>query len=70
MQQVQFELTEEFIELNNLLKIMGLCDSGGAGKAMVAQGIVKVDGKLELRKTCKIRSGQLVSVADVRIKVI
>ena len=70
MQPVQFELTEEFIELNNLLKIMGLCDSGGAGKAMVAQGIVKVDGKKELRKTCKIRAGQVVSVADVRIKVI
>jgi len=70
MQQVQFELTEEFIELNNLLKIMGLCDSGGAGKAMVAQGIVKVDGKRELRKTCKLRAGQVVSVADVRIKVV
>jgi len=69
MQQRQFDLTEEFIELNNLLKIMGLCDSGGAGKAMVAQGIVKVDGQQELRKTCKIRSGQVVSVADVRIKV-
>ena len=69
MQQLQFELTDDFIELNNLLKIMGLCDSGGAGKAMVAQGIVKVNGKQELRKTCKIRAGQIVSVADVRIKV-
>lgn len=69
MQQLQFELTDDFIELNNLLKIMGLCDSGGAGKVMVAQGIVKVNGKQELRKTCKIRAGQIVSVADVRIKV-
>ena len=70
MQQLQFELTEDYIELNNLLKIMGLCDSGGAGKALVAQGVVKVDGKQELRKTCKIRAGQTVGVADVRIKVI
>lgn len=69
MQQLQFELTNEYIELNNLLKVMGLCQSGGAGKAMVAEGIVKVNGQQELRKTCKIRVGQTVSVADVRIKV-
>ena len=69
MQQLQFELTEDFIELNNLLKVMGLCQSGGAGKIMVSQGLVKVDGKQELRKTCKIRAGQTVSVADIRIKV-
>ena len=69
MQQLQFELTEDYIELNNLLKVMGLCDSGGAGKALVAQGMVKVNGQQELRKTCKIRAGQTVSVADVRIKV-
>ena len=69
MQQLKFELTEDYIELNNLLKVMGLCDSGGAGKTMVAQGIVKVNGQQELRKTCKIRAGQTVSVADVRIKV-
>ena len=65
MQQLQFELTDEFIELNNLLKIMGLCDSGGAGKVLVAQGNVKVNGQQELRKTCKIRPGQTVRVADV-----
>ena len=69
MQQLKFELTEDYIELNNLLKVMGLCDSGGAGKTMVAQGIVKVNGQQELRKTCKIRAGQTVSVADVGIKV-
>jgi ribosome-associated protein len=30
---------------------------------------VKVDGKQELRKTCKIRAGQQVSIGDVRITV-
>ncbi|PRC95232.1 RNA-binding S4 domain-containing protein [Solimicrobium silvestre] len=69
MQQLHFELTDEFIELNNLLKVMGLCDSGGAGKALVAQGNVRVNGQQELRKTCKIRAGQVVSIGDVRIKV-
>ena len=64
-----FELTSEFIELNNLLKLVGLVDSGGAGKNMVASGVVSVDGKQELRKTAKIRSGQMVTVGDVQIRV-
>ena len=69
MQRVSFELTREFVELNQLLKLVGLCDSGGAGKVMVASGAVKVDGKKELRKTAKIRAGQQVSVGDVQISV-
>lgn len=69
MQKVSFELNGEFVELNQLLKLVGLCDSGGAGKMMVASGDVKVDGKQELRKTAKIRAGQQVTVGDIRINV-
>ena len=69
MQKVSFELNGEFVELNQLLKLVGLCDSGGAGKMMVASGAVKVDGKQELRKTAKIRAGQQVTVGDVKISV-
>ncbi len=69
MQKVSFELNGEFVELNQLLKLVGLCDSGGAGKMLVASGDVKVDGKQELRKTAKIRAGQLVTVGDIRISV-
>jgi ribosome-associated protein len=69
MQKTQFELAGEFVELNQLLKLVGLVDSGGAGKNMVASGVVKVDGKQELRKTAKIRSGQVVKVGDVQIQV-
>ena len=69
MQNLTFDLAGEFVELNQLLKLSGLCDSGGAGKNMVASGVVKVDGKKELRKTAKIRAGQVVLVGDVRISV-
>lgn len=69
MQPLVFHLTGEFVELNNLLKLVGICDSGGAGKMLVAAGEVYVDGKLELRKTCKIRAGQTVSIGDARIAV-
>ncbi len=66
---VEFPLTRDHIELNQLLKLVGLCDSGGRGKIIVASGGVTVDGVVELRKTCKIRSGQLVRFADVEIRV-
>jgi ribosome-associated protein len=69
MQQLTFELDREFVELNQLLKLSGLCDSGGAGKALVASGAVSVDGAVELRKTCKIRDRQVVRVGDAEIRV-
>jgi ribosome-associated protein len=60
----------EFIELHQLLKVTGVCESGGAGKALVASGAVSVDGRQELRKTAKIRAGQRVTVGQVSIRVI
>lgn len=68
-QQFDFHLRGEFVELCNLLKLTGVCDSGGAGKALVGEGAVSVDGQVELRKTAKIRAGQVVTVGDVQISV-
>jgi ribosome-associated protein len=70
MTELDFTPTGEFIELHQLLKVSGLVDSGGAGKALVATGAVQVDGRQELRKTAKIRAGQVVTVGDVRIRVL
>lgn len=70
MQRVDFPLEGEYVELNQLLKLTGLCDSGGAGKQIVAGGAVRVDGAVELRKTAKIRAGQVVRLGDVEIRVI
>jgi len=69
MQQLEFSLDGEYVELNQLLKLVGVCDSGGAGKMLVASGAVSVDGKVELRKTCKIRAWQVVTLGDLRISV-
>ena len=69
MQRIRFELDRDFVELNQLLKLTGLCDSGGAGKQLVASGSVRVDGVVELRKTCKIHAGQRVAIGDVEIEV-
>lgn len=57
------------IALNDLLKITGLCRSGGEAKVVIAKGKVMVNGQVELRKTCKIRNGQVVEYAREKITV-
>lgn len=69
MQTVQFELDREYIELCNLLKAVGVANSGGQGKLMVSNGDVQVDGLPESRKTAKIRAGQTVTCLGVTIVV-
>lgn len=66
----EFKLKGEYIALCDLLKIEGVAESGGQGKAMVAEGIVTVDGEVELRKTAKIRAGQVVECLGVEVKVV
>ncbi|MEK7301883.1 MAG: RNA-binding S4 domain-containing protein [Pseudomonadota bacterium] len=57
------------IALNDLLKITGLCGSGGEAKVVIAKGKVMVNGQVELRKTCKIHNGQVVEYAREKITV-
>lgn len=66
----EFELEgREFIELNNLLKVMGLCDSGGMAKTLIAEGRVNVNGNLELRKCYKARKGDIIEFEGHKIIV-
>ena len=69
MQTIDFELRGDYVELCDLLKLTGIADSGGAGKALVAMGEVTLDGQPEQRKTAKIRAGQRVECRGVRISV-
>jgi len=69
MQLIDFALRGDHITLDALLKATGLAPSGGIAKLMIADGLVQVDGREELRKTCKIRAGQTVALAGARIRV-
>jgi len=72
MSDLQFKLKngEEYIPLCNLLKVTGLCDSGANSKIAVEEGLVNVDGQIELRKRCKIRAGQVVEINDQKLRVL
>ena len=58
------------IELIKLLKVTGLCGTGGMAKIVTAEGRVKVDNQTELRKRCKIRKGQVVEFEGSVIEVV
>jgi ribosome-associated protein len=61
---------QDFIELHDLLKVKGLCSTGGAAKAVITEGRVRVDGNVEMRKRCKIRKGQIVEYEGRTITVL
>lgn len=60
----------DYIELCQLLHVAGLAASGGQGKHMVAEGLVRIGGAVETRKTAKIRAGTEVDCQGLRIRVI
>ena len=65
---IQFAIRGEYIQLDQLLKATGLCESGGAAHAAIADGMVKVDAAVDTRKRAKLRPGQRVSFADDEIE--
>lgn len=69
MKQIPFLLRGEFIPLDSLLKATGVAHSGGAARTLVVAGKVQVDGRDELRKTAKVRAGQVVALTGLRILV-
>ena len=65
-----FELSDEYIELNKLLKATGLCGSGGEAKIFIESGAVKVDGEVEHRKRRKLRDGTRVEFDSRTIRIL
>ncbi len=68
---MEFQLeNNEYIELNRLLKLLGLVESGGQANMFITEGEVQVNGKPEFRKRNKLRVGDLVSFNGETVKVI
>ncbi len=71
LQEIEFNLDgHDYIELKNLLKVCNLCESGGEAKAVIDDGQVQVDGKVETRKSLKLTAGQMVVYKNHAIKII
>jgi ribosome-associated protein len=66
----EFKLKEEYIELIRLLKYMRIAETGGHAKIMVDEGMVMLNGEVELRKRAKLRPGDIVEVDGQQIKIV
>jgi len=71
MEKIEFRLKPdaEFIELNKLLKILGLAQTGGHAKIIIDEGLVIVNDNTELRKRKKLRKGDIVKYDNKNILI-
>lgn len=62
MQEVDFKLEGEYIELIQLLKVVGIAQTGGHAKIIVEEGGVVFNEEIETRKRAKLRVGDTIEV--------
>ena len=66
---MKFKLEDEYIQLQNVLKVCGLVDSGAMAKNIIQDGLVNVNGEVETRRGKNIRVGDVVTVFDESIEI-
>jgi len=66
---IEFEISEEPIELYKILKFNNMVDSGGEAKYVISEGRVTVNGQVETRKRKKIVSGDVIEFQKEKIRV-
>jgi ribosome-associated protein len=71
MKIMEFQLREgeEFIQLTQLLKAVGIAENGAMAGQMVIDGLVKLNGERESRKRAKLRRGDVISIFEEEIKI-
>ena len=69
MQELEFKLDTEYIELNKLLKILSLVESGGQANNLITEGFVRFNGEVDTRKRLKLRKGDEIEFSEMLIKI-
>jgi len=62
-------LTQSPTELYKILKFEGLASSGAEAKIAIADGLVKLNGIVELQKRKKIVAGDILEFADTILNI-
>jgi ribosome-associated protein len=60
----------EYIQLNQLLKLLNLAESGGEANQFIIDGLVRVNGTTEFQKRKKLRGGDIVQVGSTSISIL
>lgn len=70
MEEITFKIEGDYIELIQLLKAIGLAQTGGHAKMIVDEELVQRNGELETRKRAKLVVGDTIEVEDYRIQLV
>lgn len=65
----EFKVEGDYIELIQLLKVLGIAQTGGHAKMIVEEGVVLRNGEVELRKRAKLIPGDLMEIEDISIQL-
>lgn len=66
----EFKIDGDYIELIQLLKALGIAETGGHAKWIVEQEEVTRNGEVETRKRAKLIPGDIIEIDDIRIKLV
>jgi ribosome-associated protein len=64
-----FKIQGDYIELIQLLKVLGIAQTGGHAKMIVEEGEVIRNGEVELRKRAKLVPGEKIQIGDIEIEL-
>lgn len=63
------KLRDDYIKLGQALKAAGLAESGVDAKYAIQNGLVKVNGKVEVQRGKKLHDGDMVEFEGSQIKI-
>jgi ribosome-associated protein len=69
VEKVKFKIQGDFIELIQLLKVLGIAQTGGHAKMIVDEGEVFRNGEVELRKRAKLIPGDKIELEGILIEL-
>jgi len=69
MKEFTLEAPHDYIQLNQLLKLLNLVETGGEANQYITEGLVKVNGATELQKRKKLRPGDQIDFEEQTILI-
>ncbi|MTE11971.1 MULTISPECIES: RNA-binding S4 domain-containing protein [Nocardia] len=66
---VDVPIEDDVIRLGQFLKLANLIDSGSEAKTVIAQGLVRVNDEVELRRGRQLHTGDVVALAGHKARV-
>jgi ribosome-associated protein len=69
MENFNLKNGEEFIELKNLIKLLGWVNTGSEAMSLIDNRAVSVNGEIETQRRKKIRKGDMVTSGTHQVRV-